>query len=87
MRTPFVAATPVPTMTAVGVARPSAHGHAMTITAMPNISAKRNKECPSGIQVCGKMLNEPHTHQAMVVKRESETTTGTKTADILSATA
>ena len=59
----------------------------MTITAMPNISAKRNKECPSGIQVCGKMLNEPHTHQAMVVKRESETTTGTKTADILSATA
>ncbi len=28
--TPFAAPTPVPTITAVGVARPSAHGHATT---------------------------------------------------------
>ena len=37
--TPFWAPTPVPTMTAVGVASPSAHGHAMTSTAIANWKA------------------------------------------------
>lgn len=41
MRMPCEAATPVPTMTAVGVARPRAQGQAMTSTAMPNSRAKR----------------------------------------------
>lgn len=36
IKTPREAPTPVPTMTAVGVARPRAHGHAMTITDIPN---------------------------------------------------
>mmetsp|Transcript_25611 Transcript_25611/g.77208 ORF Transcript_25611/g.77208 Transcript_25611/m.77208 type:complete len:349 (-) Transcript_25611:275-1321(-) len=40
--TPMRAPTPVPTMTAVGVARPSAQGHATTTTDTPNRSAKRN---------------------------------------------
>mmetsp|Transcript_1433 Transcript_1433/g.3718 ORF Transcript_1433/g.3718 Transcript_1433/m.3718 type:complete len:360 (-) Transcript_1433:1784-2863(-) len=41
MSTPLRAETPVPTMTAVGVARPSVHGQAMTTTEMPKSSAKR----------------------------------------------
>ena len=38
-RMPRLAPTPLPTMTAVGVARPSAHGHAMTSVAAPNMKA------------------------------------------------
>ena len=34
IRMPFSAALPVPTIRAVGVANPSAHGQAMTITAV-----------------------------------------------------
>lgn len=36
IRTPREAPTPVPTITAVGVARPRAHGQAITITDIPN---------------------------------------------------
>mmetsp|Transcript_17581 Transcript_17581/g.49481 ORF Transcript_17581/g.49481 Transcript_17581/m.49481 type:complete len:269 (-) Transcript_17581:922-1728(-) len=50
MSRPWAAPTPVPTMTAVGVARPRAHGHATTTTAMPNSSEKRNTEWPAGSQ-------------------------------------
>jgi hypothetical protein len=50
MSTPKRAPTPVPTMTAVGVARPRAHGQAMTNTAMPNSKANKNGVCPSGSQ-------------------------------------
>jgi len=32
IKMPFVAPTPVPTMTAVGVAKPNAHGHAIDST-------------------------------------------------------
>ena len=39
IRTPWEAPTPVPTITAVGVAKPRAHGQAMTMTEMPNCSA------------------------------------------------
>eukprot|EP00983_Pelagomonas_calceolata_P083027 1156065-Pelagomonas_calceolata.AAC.1 len=46
MRMPRDAATPVPTMTAVGVAKPRAHGHAMTMTLMPNSSANRKGVWP-----------------------------------------
>lgn len=48
IRMPCAAPTPVPTMTAVGVARPSAQGHAMTRTAMPNSSANRKWLWPWG---------------------------------------
>ncbi len=43
----------MPTMTAVGVAKPSAHGQAMTSTAMPNSSAIRKALWPSGSQSAG----------------------------------
>mmetsp|Transcript_4007 Transcript_4007/g.9148 ORF Transcript_4007/g.9148 Transcript_4007/m.9148 type:complete len:233 (-) Transcript_4007:1939-2637(-) len=38
---PFVAPTPVPTITAVGVARPKAHGQATTITLIADIKATK----------------------------------------------
>ncbi len=38
-RMPFAAPRPVPTMTAIGVARPSASGHAMTNTVIVSVSA------------------------------------------------
>ncbi len=46
-------ASPVPTITAVGVARPKAQGHAITSTAMPNISANRKQSWPLGSQSSG----------------------------------
>ena len=39
IRIPMEAAIPVPTMTAVGVARPSAHGQAMTTVEIPKSNA------------------------------------------------
>mmetsp|Transcript_77186 Transcript_77186/g.221057 ORF Transcript_77186/g.221057 Transcript_77186/m.221057 type:complete len:295 (-) Transcript_77186:742-1626(-) len=41
-RQPRLAATPVATMTAMGVAKPMAHGQAIINTAIPNFMAKRN---------------------------------------------
>jgi len=40
--TPKFAATPVPTITAVGVASPKAHGHAITKVEMPKEKEKKN---------------------------------------------
>jgi len=42
IKTPKFAATPVPTITAVGVAKPKAHGHAITRVEIPNVNAKKN---------------------------------------------
>ena len=39
---PKDAAIPVPTITAVGVASPSAHGHAITRVDIPKLNAKTN---------------------------------------------
>ena len=39
IRIPYEAAIPVPTMTAVGVASPRAHGHAITNVEMPKLKA------------------------------------------------
>lgn len=39
-KTPKLAATPVPTITAVGVASPKAHGQAMTSVEIPKLNAK-----------------------------------------------
>mmetsp|Transcript_12737 Transcript_12737/g.44242 ORF Transcript_12737/g.44242 Transcript_12737/m.44242 type:complete len:356 (+) Transcript_12737:314-1381(+) len=53
MRMPCDAPTPVPTITAVGVARPRAHGHAVTSTAMAKSSENMKKLAPSGSQSLG----------------------------------
>ena len=52
MRMPSSAALPVPTMTAVGVARPSAHGQAMmrTATAVPIASTRARSSGPNASQ-------------------------------------
>lgn len=47
MSTLYLAARPVPTMTAVGVARPSAQGQAITRTVTPNIVANRPSDVPA----------------------------------------
>lgn len=43
MMIPKEAAIPVPTITAVGVARPRAHGHAITSVEIPKLSAKMKR--------------------------------------------
>ena len=47
IRIPNLAAIPVPTITAVGVARPSAHGQAITSVEIPKLKAKPNLGSPS----------------------------------------
>ena len=79
IRIPISAPFPVPTMIAVGVARPNAQGQAMIITEMNAIKAKRNG-------VVGKGPKEsPKLHQNAKTKRARTITTGTKIAAILSA--
>ncbi|KAH0455665.1 hypothetical protein IEQ34_015697 [Dendrobium chrysotoxum] len=56
MRTPLAAPTPVATMTAVGVASPSAHGHAITTTAMENMREKTKQLLPSESHVVGTLI-------------------------------
>jgi hypothetical protein len=49
MSIPYEAATPVPTITAVGVARPSAHGQAITNAEIPKLNANWNLVYPLSI--------------------------------------
>jgi hypothetical protein len=42
IKTPNEAAIPVPTITAVGVASPSAQGHAITSVEIPKLNANSN---------------------------------------------
>jgi len=72
MRTPFCAHLPVPTINAVGVANPSAHGQAMTITA-----EKYNNEAVSPAHTIKNRTR--NTTNAIMI------TVGTNTAEILSA--
>lgn len=58
MRMCSSAATPVPTMTAVGVASPNAHGHAMTITVIAKSSASEVGPVPEGYHENGTCLCE-----------------------------
>lgn len=51
--TPFRAPTPVPTIIAVGVASPSAHGHAATTVAMKKLNANETREPSCGIHDYG----------------------------------
>ena len=67
----FCAALPMPTMRAVGVARPMAHGQAMTNTEMAERMA------------CGRAALPPVIHQVRKVTSERKVTTGTKTSAAL----
>ena len=77
MRMPSCAPLPMPTMSAVGVARPSAQGHATTITAMAGSRACCNSA--SG-ELGGTKKN--HTQKVMAAMTRMA---GTNTAAILSA--
>jgi hypothetical protein len=86
INTPNLAATPVPTITAVGVASPNAHGHAITSIEMPKVNAKSNLVFfPKSM--CSLALEytiENHTIQVRIARI---TIAGTKYLAILSATA
>ena len=72
IKTPFSAPLPVPTMIAVGVAKPSAHGQAITSTEIVIVRAKIHDSWPK------KYHNKPEsTAKTMTI--------GTKTPEILSA--
>ena len=73
MMIPASAPRPVPTMMAVGVARPMAHGQAMTRTAMNEVSAKV------------RLGSGPATNQTTNVSAARPRTIGTKTAAMRSA--
>merc|ERR1712100_132515 len=85
IKIPSFAPTPVPTMTAVGVANPRAHGHAMTNTVTKN--TKQNTTSPSSsVQDFGtEFVAFTAMSQKMKDKNASTTTEGTNTAEILSA--
>ena len=72
-RTPPLAPRPVPTMIAIGVARPSAHGHAMIRTATALTSA------------CARRGSGPHSAHATKASTATATTAGTNHAATRSA--
>lgn len=74
----------VPTMTAVGVASPRAHGHAMTITLMPNNIAVTNTDVPGNVFVTPKRVSRSQTTN---VSTPAAMTNGTNTPDTRSAKA
>ena len=72
IRMPSCAPRPVPTSSAVGVASPRAHGHAMIRTATAAVNAAAT-------------VPAPNTHQPNRVSSDSTITIGTKTAETRSA--
>ena len=74
MRMPSSAARPVPTMTAVGVASPSAHGQAMMSTAMVVV-----------IAMVSQPVSGPSSAQATKVAAARPSTSGTNQAETRSA--
>ena len=71
---PLSAPKPVPTMTAVGVASPMAHGQAITSTATMLISARVNWETAG--------LTGDRKYQPRKVSTAAPITAGTNTAEI-----
>mmetsp|Transcript_8814 Transcript_8814/g.37270 ORF Transcript_8814/g.37270 Transcript_8814/m.37270 type:complete len:315 (+) Transcript_8814:2761-3705(+) len=84
MSTPKRAPRPVPTITAVGVARPSAHGHAMTSTVMAN--RKENRNVPSlSVHAVGTAPAFAAANHAIHVAVAVATTNGTNLDETASA--
>lgn len=73
-------------MTAVGAARPSAHGHAMTSVVMKNLNASKNGLVPAGSQESGITVRPTAIHTANETSAIA-TTAGTNRDDTLSANA
>ena len=84
MSIPIRAPRPVPTITAVGVAKPSAHGHAMTSTVMANKNEKRNSPSTS-VHSLGSAPADASENHVTHVTVAMTTMAGTNTALTLSA--
>mmetsp|Transcript_11782 Transcript_11782/g.36632 ORF Transcript_11782/g.36632 Transcript_11782/m.36632 type:complete len:579 (-) Transcript_11782:1022-2758(-) len=84
--TPRRAPMPVPTMTAVGVASPRAHGHATTIVARKKEKAKTSGDSWSPRHSFGYASDCPSAVHTRKTRMAKVTTTGTKTDAALSAT-
>mmetsp|Transcript_60209 Transcript_60209/g.138123 ORF Transcript_60209/g.138123 Transcript_60209/m.138123 type:complete len:351 (+) Transcript_60209:895-1947(+) len=79
-RMPWCAPTPEPTMTAVGVARPIAQGHAITRTAQPNMKATVRESWIPAISTAraGSQPSATTANHTVHVSSASATTAGTK---------
>mmetsp|Transcript_13577 Transcript_13577/g.47311 ORF Transcript_13577/g.47311 Transcript_13577/m.47311 type:complete len:381 (-) Transcript_13577:1416-2558(-) len=84
MRMPARAPRPVPTMTAVGVARPSAHGQAMTRVATLRRIANSHLSVPDGNHSGSMVSVLAAISHAINVTSEMLTTAGVNTAETLS---
>ena len=85
INTPLLAPNPVPTITAVGVAKPNAHGHAITNTEIDRINEKTVLLVPGGTHSIGITFKLNKLNHVMNVKIEIRITIGTKYFEILSA--
>ena len=84
MSTPWRAPRPVPTITAVGVASPSAHGHAITSVVIANRNENRN--VPSlALHASGTAPALAAANHAIQVAVAVATTKGTNAAETRSA--
>ena len=79
MTMPIDAPRPVPTMMAVGVARPKAHGQAMINTLQTLLAS------PAHVAAAGQPCVAPQTYQPTPVSSAIKSTLGTKMAEIRSA--
>jgi hypothetical protein len=85
MRTPYFAPIPVPTITAVGVANPNAHGHDITKHEIPNNSENVEGDSPFGKRLIGTAPVWISAYHTINVTTDKITTVGTKIPEILSA--
>ena len=76
---PNDAATPVPTITAVGVAKPKAQGQAITKVDIPKLKAKLNLVSPSEIKSSEYVNVYTNINQVNHVKAVSNRMHGIKT--------
>ena len=86
IRQPKEAAIPVPTMTAVGVARPKAQGHAITRVDTPKLNANTNLVYPPRYNCSFPKSEYVIENQNIQEMTASSTIVGTKNLAILSAT-
>ena len=80
-----MAATPVPTITAVGVARPRAQGQAITRVDIPNLKANSNLDSPFKFRFYIPRALNAYANQNIHVRIAIRIMLGTKYLEILSA--
>lgn len=86
IKIPNEAAIPVPTITAVGVAKPRAHGQAITRVEIPKLKANTNLDLLPMNSFSLPRSEYANANQKIHVKIANTTIVGTKNLAILSAT-